>query len=150
MLAAAELSAAHIATPDLVSSFGVDDVEWAVIVTMVAMRMMEPTADKIVDVVAVRNRLVSATGTMDMAGFVAFVAILGRASDRVLSRHFNDVLIDAVPFWVVQMSVMQVVDVVAMPHCEVTAFRAMMMRMVGLGEMVMGSHGIFSFRSIVV
>jgi hypothetical protein len=116
---------------------------------MVAVRMMEPTADKIVDVVAVRNRFVSAAGTMDMAGFVAFVAILGRAPDRVLSRHFNDVLIDAVPFWVVQMSVMQVVDVVAMPHCEVTALRAMMMRMVGMGEMVMGRHGIFSLRSIV-
>ena len=45
------------------------------IVAMVAMRMMEPVTDEIVDMVAMRNRLMPAAGSMDMAGLVTFVAI---------------------------------------------------------------------------
>ena len=118
------------------------------IVAMVAMRMMEPTTDEIVDMVAMRNRLVPAAGSMDMAGLVTFVAIRRRAPDGVSGGHFNNVLIDLVPLLAVQMSVMEVVDVAAVFHREVTALRAVMMRMLGMREMVMDRHGIFSFRSI--
>ena len=42
----------------------------SVVVAVVAVRMMKPVTDQIVDVVAVRHSLVSATGAVAMAGLV--------------------------------------------------------------------------------
>ena len=130
------------------SGFSAHDVEWTVIVAMVAVVMMEPTFDEVINVVAVRDRLMPAAGSMDMARLVTFVPIRRRAPGRVFDGHFNNMLLDIVPFLMVQMSLMEVVDMVAMLHGDMTAICIVMMRMLSVREMVPGRHEIFSFRSI--
>ena len=130
------------------SGFSAHDVEWTVIVAMVTVVMMEPTVDEVVNVVAVRNCLMPAARPMDMARLVTFVPILRRAPGRIFGGHFNNMLLDIVPFLMVQMSVMQVVDMVAVLHRDMTAICIVMMRMLSVREMVPGRHEIFSFRSI--
>src|ERR1700733_10662366 len=102
---------------------------------MAAVVMMEATVDEIVNVVAVRNRLMPTTGSMDMARFVTLMPILRRAPGRILSRHFNGMLLDIIPFLMVQMSIMQVVDMVAVLHRDMTAICIVMMRMLSVREM---------------
>ena len=117
------------------------------VVAVIAVLVMEPTVDDIVDVVAMRNRLVSAAGSMDVAGLMTLVAIVRRALDRISRRHFNNVLIDLVPHLMVQMSVMQVIDVIAVSHREMTTLRSVMMGMLGMREVVRGRHEPVSFRA---
>ena len=114
---------------------------------MIAVLVMEPTIDEIVDVVTMRDRLVSAAGPVDVAGIMTLVAILWRALDRISRRHLNNVLIDLVPHLIVQMSVMQVIDVIAVPHREMTTLRSVMMGMLVMREVVRGRHEPVSFRA---
>ena len=107
---------------------------------MVAMGMMETAVDEIVDVVAVRNRLMPAAGSVDVAGLMALMAILRRTLVWVSRAHFNNVLVDFIPILTVQMSVMQIVDVVAVLNRDVTAAGAVVMRMLGMGEMMRSRH----------
>jgi hypothetical protein len=44
-----------------------DQLHGPVVVAMIAMRMMQPSTHKVIDVVAVRDRLVSTARTMLMA-----------------------------------------------------------------------------------
>src|SRR5271168_3993992 len=124
------------------SGFSAYDVEWTVIVAMVSVVMVEPTVDEIVNVVAVRNRLMPAAKSMNMARVVTFVPILRRAPGRICGGHFNNMLLDIVPCLMMQMSVMKVVDMVAVLHRDVTAVCVVMMRMVSV--CVAGRHEIFS------
>jgi hypothetical protein len=94
----------------------VDDLYGPVIIAMVAMLMMQPAIDEIIHMVAMRHLLMPAAGAMDMPRFVPFMAVLRRAAVRVLGCHFNDMLLDLVTFLVVQMSIMQIVDMIAVLH----------------------------------
>src|ERR1700758_3986586 len=61
----------------------------AVIVTMLVMRMMQVAINEIIYVVAVRHRLVSATGSMLMTGLMAATIMIGCATLRVLRTDFQ-------------------------------------------------------------
>jgi hypothetical protein len=87
----------------LASGFGANDVERTVIVTVGAARMMEPPPDEMVDVAAMRNRLMPAAGPMDKAGFVTFVGEPRRAPVRDSGAYFSHRLFDIVPI-LIQMS----------------------------------------------
>lgn len=97
---------------------------------MVAVRMMQAAIDEIVDVITMRHRLVPATGTMHMVGLVAGGAMLGRATVRIALRHFDHVLVDMIDVRMMQVSVMQIVHVIAVAHGDVSAARAVLMRVV--------------------
>jgi hypothetical protein len=111
------------------SAFAVDDLYGPMIVAMVAMLVMQPSIDEIIHMVAMRDRLMSAARAMDMPRFVPFMSVLRRAAGRVVGGYFNYMLLDIVACLMVQMSIMQIVDVIAMLHPKVTAMSAMMMRM---------------------
>ena len=111
------------------SAFAVDDLYGPMIVAMVAMLVMQPAIDEIIHMVAMRDRLMSAARAMDMPRFVPFMSVLRRAAGRVVGGYFNYMLLDIVACLMVQMSIMQIVDVIAMLHPKVTAMSAMMMRM---------------------
>jgi hypothetical protein len=82
--------------------------ERSMIVTMTVVRMMEPSVDQIVDVVAVRDCLVSAAGPVSMTG----ADVVWRALHRVGSVHCYRVLIDMVAVHVMQMAVVDQVEIV--------------------------------------
>jgi hypothetical protein len=91
------------------------------IIAMIAMGMVQMPIHQIVDVVAVRNRLVTASGAVLVARRVPLAAVLGCAAIGVLRRHFDHVLVDMVAVWMVQMPVVQKIHVVAMADGRMTA-----------------------------
>ena len=82
------------------------------IVAMVAMLMMQVSLDEVVGVVAVRDRLVAAVGTVLVACVVATARVIWRAGARIGLRHRDRVIVD-VPL--VRMMHVPVVQVVRMP-----------------------------------
>ena len=105
------------------------------------MRVVQVAVDQIVDVIAVRHRLMSATGPMLVSRLMAFAAVLGRAAVGVGRRHFDHVLIDRVCVWVMQMPIVQVIDMIAVAHRRVAAVRTMRMRVVGVVRFLARRHG---------
>jgi hypothetical protein len=68
---------------------------------MIAVRVVKVAVHEVIDMIAVRNRFVTAAGAVDVRGFVA--AAWSGAAVGVLGTDFDDVFID-----VVAMRVMQV------------------------------------------
>ena len=102
---------------------------------MLAVRMVEVTADEVVDVISVRHRLVAAVGRVSVRRIVLAAGMVGGALLRMVVAYANCVLFDgAVGRDVVQMTV---VDVVAVPFvCDggVAAVVTVDMGMVGVGH----------------
>ena len=107
---------------------------------MIAVRMMQVVGDAVIDVVAMRDRFVTAIGAMDMTGLMAAAAVVRGAGVGIAARHLHHVLVDMIVVRVVEMPVMQVVDVAAMAHGGVTATRPMAMGMVGVAGVGAGRH----------
>jgi hypothetical protein len=107
---------------------------------VIAMGMVQMPFDEVVDMIAMRHGLVSAARTMDMARLMASAAVIRRASIRVRLRYLDHVLVYMVPMRMVQMPIMQVVDMVAVPHGGVPATRAVRVGMVGVVRLRTGSH----------
>jgi hypothetical protein len=59
-----------------------------VIVAVITVRMMQMTIDDIIDMVAVRHRLVPAIGTMLVANHVSAAVMVGRAAVGVFRTDF--------------------------------------------------------------
>ena len=54
------------------------------IVTVAVMRMMEVSGDQVVDVIAVRDRLVATAGTVNVFRFMVAAVVTGSAGSRIL------------------------------------------------------------------
>ena len=87
------------------------DRQRAVVVAMIAVRMLQMAADQVIDVVAVRHRFVPAAGPMHMTGAMAGTVVLRRAAVRIGGADGDHVLVDMVAMHVVQMAVVQEIDV---------------------------------------
>jgi len=107
---------------------------------MVAMRVMKMAIDKVVDVIAVRHRRVTATRSVHMAGLVATAVVVRRAAVRIFRADFESVLVDMIAMRVVQVTVMQVVDMVAMSDGGVATVRTVLMVVMGVVRFVAGAH----------
>jgi hypothetical protein len=76
-----------------------------VVVAVVAMRMMEVAADTVVDVIAVRNRLMAAAGDVDMARLMTAAAMVRGAAVRVVAGDVDHVLVDMTLMGVVEVTI---------------------------------------------
>jgi hypothetical protein len=76
------------------------------------MRMMEVPVHQIIDVVAMRNRLVSAIRAMSMRIGVAFAGVRGSTPRGVPHTDFELVLVKVIPVLLVQMSIVQKVRMI--------------------------------------
>jgi hypothetical protein len=106
------------------------------VVAMIAVRMVQVSVHQIVDMVAVRDRLVSAAGAMLMGALY-----IRRAAGGIGRVDSDDMLVDVIAMHVVQMAVMQVVDVPVMADSDVTAAWAVLMGVVGMVLLVASGHG---------
>ncbi len=79
------------------------------IIAMVAMRMMQTAIDEVINVVAVRHRLMTASGAV----LVPLAADVWRAAHGVVIAYRNDVLVNVIAMREFQVTVVQIVDVVA-------------------------------------
>ena len=86
---------------------------------MIPMRMMQPAADQVIHMVAVRNRLMSAIRTMNMFRFVPRGGV--RASVGIGLADADDVFIHMVAMHVMKVSFVQIIGVAFMFNGGVSA-----------------------------
>lgn len=108
------------------------------VVAVVLVDVVQPPVDQEVRVVAMRHRLVPAPGAVDMAGLVA----AGRhgVTIRMLGVDLDDVLVDMAVVRMMQMTVVQIVDVITVPDRGMPAARAVNVVMPIVDLMVVMRH----------
>ena len=84
------------------------------VIAMAVVWMMEVAVDQVVDVVAVRHRLVAAAGAVLMLGVVTAAAVLGSALGWVGVAHLDRMLIDVVAMRAVEVPVVEIVEMTGM------------------------------------
>jgi hypothetical protein len=94
-----------------------------VVVAVIAVRVVQSTANEVVGVLAVRDRLVPAVGTVLMGRVVARRGL--GVVVRVLGVDRDGMLVDVVSVGMVEMPVVQVIDVTAVAYGGVAAVGAM-------------------------
>lgn len=96
----------------------------AVVIAVVAVRVMQVAGDEVIDVVTVRDRLVAATVSVDMGGIVS-PAIMRRSADFwIRRRNAQLVLFDTGGAVVMQVAVVQEVRVAVVLDGRVAAILA--------------------------
>jgi hypothetical protein len=108
-----------------------------VVVAVITVRVVQATADKVIDVIAVRHALVSTGWAM----YVTCAALPWSALRRICGARLDDMLIDVVSVRMMQVPIMQVVDMIAVTDGSMTASRTMLMRMVCVCGARAGRHG---------
>jgi hypothetical protein len=95
-----------------------------VIVTVIAVRVMQATIGEIIRVVAVWDRVVSAIGAVVVLGRVAIVEA-GRAVGGIHGADADPMLRDAARLLVLQMTLLEIVHVTVVLNRAVSARGAM-------------------------
>lgn len=91
------------------------------IVAVVPVRVVEVVADEEVDVIAVGNGLVTAAFAMDVLIAMGIALVFRCASIRMLGVDRQDVLVNVIAVWMVQVSAMQVIHVAVVIDRRVSA-----------------------------
>ena len=103
------------------------------IVAVITVWMVQMPIYQIVDVIAVRDRFVSAIRTVNMTRIVAVASVCRRATARIAVADLQRVLFDlSVRADVMQVTVVQVVDVVAVLDTRVFTVRAVLVLVIGV------------------
>jgi len=114
----------------------------AVVVAVTSVRVVQVPGDEVVDVIAVRDGLVTAPGAVDVALGVTGAVVRRRACGRVGGADFEDALVHVAIVAVVEVAIVEVVDVVAVADCEVTAVGAVDVIVIRMGGV---AHDFFFF-----
>jgi hypothetical protein len=112
----------------------------AMVVAMIAMRMMQVTVDKVVDVIAVWYRFVSTARPVHVACIMSAAIVVRRTLIRVFRADLKFVLVDMIAMRMMQVTIMQVIDMIAVPDSSVSAVRAVLMVVVGMMRFITGTH----------
>lgn len=107
---------------------------------MSAMWMVQVAVHKVVDVITVRHRFVAAIEAMNVARRMTIAGMAHGTMVRVRTADGNSVLLVVVTLVVMQVAVVQVVDVIAMPNGDMSASGAVDMKMSALGVNLMGHN----------
>ena len=105
------------------------------IVAVIAVRMVQSAVHKIVDVVTVRHRLVSAARAV-LVGAVRF----RRAVHRVCRGDLDDMLVDMIIVHMVEMTIVQIIDMAVMTYRGMSAVRAVNVSVIGMMLLQTGRH----------
>jgi hypothetical protein len=115
-----------------------------VIIAMITVRMMQPSAHEVIDVVTMRDGFMPAGRAV-----LVCAAGLGRAMDGIGSVDRDDMLVDVVLMHMVKVAIMQIVDVAFMADTGMSTVCAMLMGMVGMVFLGACGHGVSSFFVLV-
>lgn len=99
------------------------------------MRVMQVAVDEVVDVVTVRNGLMAAARTVDVVAAVAGARMLRCADSRIGAANLERALVHMSLVEAVQVTVVQIVDVIAVAHGAVTAVGAVLVGVVVVDAM---------------
>ena len=95
------------------------------VIAMIAVRMMQTAPDRIIEMIAVRHRLVPASCAVRVisgAGGLRGMAVRMRSIDR------DHVLVHVVAMLVVKMAIVEIIDVIVVTHRNMTTAIAVDMR----------------------
>jgi hypothetical protein len=107
-----------------------------VIVAVVAVRVVQASVDKIIEVISMRHGLVTASRAVLMRSVVSACPVLGSAAVGIVSGDLQDVLLYVVAFYMVEVSILEVVNVIFVSNRDMSAARAMCVRAIGVSRLV--------------
>ena len=96
-----------------------------VIVAVIAVGMMQMPVDEVADVIAVWDRGVTAVGSVHVVGVMA-IAFVGATAIGIRVGDFDGMLVVVIFVRAVQVSVVQIADVIAVLDGDVAAVRTML------------------------
>lgn len=105
------------------------DLQRTMVIAMIAVRMVQAPVDEIIDMVSMGDGLMAAIWAMPMRCIVPFRRLVGRAAIGVLGCNFDDVLVGAATFNMLQASLIKIIDVVSMANRDVATARPVNMRL---------------------
>jgi hypothetical protein len=107
------------------------------IITMIAVRMVQMALDEIIDMVAMGYSLVPTIGAMFVCDPVTAAIVVGCAALRVLRTDFQDMLLDqrgsGLPDRMMQVAIVKVIDMTAVFDAGMAAVRGVPVTVVGMG-----------------
>ena len=109
---------------------------WSVVIAMAIMWVMQPSVHKVIDVITVRHMFVSAARTMGMRA-----PGLGRAAHGVGIANLYNMFVDMIFMHVMQMTTVQIIDMVVMAYSRVPTVGTMLMCVIRMMPLGAGSHG---------
>jgi hypothetical protein len=101
------------------------DLQLAVIIAMVVVRVMQVILDQVINVISMWNSLVAAVRAMNVILVVSQTVVVGSAGRRIGTAHLNLVLVDMIALNTVQMAVVKIVNMAIVLHRCMTAGRTM-------------------------
>ncbi len=107
---------------------------------MVAMMMMKASIHQIIYVIAMRNRFVAAIWPVNMVLVMTDRIFKWPASIRIGGADFDDMFIDMITMGMMQMTIVKIVDMIIMFHCNVATVRAVLMVMVCMMRQIAIGH----------
>jgi hypothetical protein len=107
---------------------------------MIAVRMMQPAAHEVIDVITMGHGFVSAGWPM-----LVRAAGLRRALDRVGGVDRDSVLVDMIFVRVMEVAVVEIIDVAFMADRRMPTVGTMLVGVVGMMLLGAGGHDVFSF-----
>ena len=111
------------------------------IIAMIAVRMVQVAVDEVIDMVAVRDRFMTASRTVNVAGIVTAAVVRWSADGGVGVADFDRVFFHGtVGIHVMQVTVVQIIDMVTVLDAGVFAIGTVLMVVVGVSV----GHGIHS------
>ena len=119
----------------------------AVVVAVVAVRMMQVTADQIIRMIAVRDSFVATTGTMLMPGFMIAAGMIRGACIGVTVGYLHRMVVIMSFMRTVHVPVVQVIGMVAVFYRGMAATGTMDVVMFTVMMFVFFSHCSFSWLS---
>jgi hypothetical protein len=113
------------------------------IVAMAVMWVMQPSVHKVIDVITVWHLFVSAARTMRMRapGFE-------RAAHGVGIANLDNMFVDMIFMHVMQMTIVQIIDMVVMAYSRVPTVGTMLMCVIRMMPLGAGGHGFAHLRLI--
>ncbi|WP_277043388.1 hypothetical protein [Caballeronia mineralivorans] len=114
------------------------EVNRAVVVAVIAVRMVQVAVDEIVDVIPVRHRFMAAPWSVNVARLVTAAA--RRAFVRIFGAHFELMLVYMIAVRMMQMTVMQIINVIVVLDRSMSTVRAMLVVVLSVMWFVAGAH----------
>jgi hypothetical protein len=108
------------------------------VVTMIAVGMVQPTINEIIDVVAMGHGFVPARRSMRVRA-----AHFWRALHRIGGIDGHDMLIDMIPMHVMKMAIMEIIDMAIMADRHMPTIGAMLVVVIGVVLFGAGGHPVF-------
>jgi hypothetical protein len=102
---------------------------------MIAVRMVQPTVNEIVDMIAMRHLFMSAVWTMRMRAVDFRRALLG-----ICGVDRDGMFVHVILVHMVKMAVVKIIQMAIMANRGVTACRAMLMSVIGMMLLGAGRH----------